>query len=108
MSGNLYEEKEEGIYKVFRFNQDLPITSYMLSLIAGHYQYHSLGTRTGVFAEHSIMDQVKHQLSDLESYLYKAEQYVLSEYDWKNYTIVIVPNSFPPLGMENPQMTFMT
>jgi aminopeptidase N len=44
-------------------------------------------------------------LSDLGVYLDKAEE-VFGEYVWGDYTILVLPPSFPFGGMENPLMTF--
>jgi aminopeptidase N len=43
--------------------------------------------------------------SALDSYLDKAEE-VFGEYVWGNYTILVLPPSFPFGGMENPLRTF--
>ena len=44
-------------------------------------------------------------MSDLEVYLDTAENY-LTPYIWGNYTILVLPPSFPYGGMENPLLTF--
>jgi len=44
-------------------------------------------------------------MEDLELYLDKSEEY-LTDYIWGNYTILILPPSFPFGGMENPLLTF--
>lgn len=51
------------------------------------------------------MEAVAWELSDLGDYLDKTEVY-LTPYIWGNYSIVILPPSFPMGGMENPLLTF--
>ncbi len=41
----------------------------------------------------------------MDLFLDKAED-VFGEYSWANYTILVLPPSFPFGGMENPFMTF--
>ena len=51
------------------------------------------------------MDFVANELETLETLLDEAEKY-LTPYIWGNYTIVVLPPSFPFGGMENPLLTF--
>ena len=58
-----------------------------------------------MISEPSQLDKAMKCLENLESYLKKAEEYLI-DYVWGNYTILILPHSFPIGGMENPLMTF--
>ncbi len=58
-----------------------------------------------MITEPEQMDKSAAELSDLETYLDKAEAY-LTPYQWGNYSILILPPSFPFGGMENPLLTF--
>ena len=51
------------------------------------------------------MDKVANELDTLETLLDTAEEY-LTDYIWGNYTVVVLPPSFPFGGMENPLLTF--
>jgi len=51
------------------------------------------------------MDAVASELADMGSILDKVEAY-MGPYIWGNYTILILPPSFPMGGMENPLLTF--
>ena len=71
----------------------------------GDIHYRRLGERVGVISEASQLDKAAKCLENLELYLKKAEEYLI-DYVWGNYTILILPPSFPFGGMENPLMTF--
>jgi leukotriene-A4 hydrolase len=71
----------------------------------GDLEYRSLGNRTGVITEPSRMDAVAKELESLPTLLDKTEAY-LTPYIWGNYSILILPPSFPMGGMENPLLTF--
>lgn len=51
------------------------------------------------------MDTVASVLSSLPVLLDDTEKY-LTDYIWGNYTILVLPPSFPFGGMENPLLTF--
>jgi leukotriene-A4 hydrolase len=52
-----------------------------------------------------MMDSVVTCLDSLPTLLNNAEDY-LTPYIWGNYSIIILPPSFPMGGMENPLLTF--
>jgi leukotriene-A4 hydrolase len=83
----------------------IPIPSYLIAIAVGNLTYQSLGSRTGVIAEPNVVGSCANELEDLEDYLDKAEAY-LTPYIWGNYTILVLPPSFPYGGMENPLLTF--
>lgn len=89
----------------YSFTNSIPIPSYLLAIAVGNLTYRSLGSRTGVISEPSFIDKCVFELSDLETYLDKAEAF-LTPYIWGNYTILVLPPSFPYGGMENPLLTF--
>jgi leukotriene-A4 hydrolase len=81
------------------------MASYLIALAVGDLEYRSLGNRTGVITEPCRMDAVAWELSELPTFLDYAEDY-LTPYIWGNYSIIILPPSFPMGGMENPLLTF--
>jgi len=88
-----------------RFYNQIPIPSYLIAMAVGDIEYRSLGYRVGVITEPSMMDSVAWELSSLETLLDTTEDY-LTPYIWGNYTVLILPPSFPFGGMENPLLTF--
>jgi len=87
------------------FRCDIKIPSYLMAIVVGDLEYRSLGRRVGVITEPSQMDRVASELDTLENLLDTAEAY-LTPYIWGNYTVVVLPPSFPFGGMENPLLTF--
>jgi len=79
--------------------------SYLIAIAVGNLEYRSLGERVGVITEPEEIDFAAEVLSSLETLLDAAENY-LTPYIWGNYSILILPPSFPMGGMENPLLTF--
>ena len=87
------------------FECAIPIPPYLLAIAIGDLEYRSLGDRVGVITEPSQMDKVANELSDMGLLLDTVEEY-MGRYIWGNYTIIVLPPSFPMGGMENPLLTF--
>ena len=79
--------------------------SYLIAVAVGDIEYRSLGRRVCVITEPCRLDAVAEELDELEMFLDYAEDY-LTPYIWGNYSILILPPSFPMGGMENPLLTF--
>ena len=79
--------------------------SYLIAIAVGDLEFKSLGRRVGVLTEPSQMEAVSTELASLETLLDETEKY-LTPYIWGNYSILILPPSFPFGGMENPLLTF--
>lgn len=76
-----------------------------MAIAVGDLEYRSLGRRVGVITEPTEMDRVATELAELETLLDTVEAYI-GEYIWGNYTVIVLPPSFPMGGMENPLLTF--
>jgi leukotriene-A4 hydrolase len=98
-------EQYNSTHKVTAFTNDIPIPSYLLALAMGDLEYRSLGARVGVITEPSEMEKVATELEDMGDLLDAVEAY-MGPYIWGNYTIIVLPPSFPMGGMENPLLTF--
>lgn len=81
------------------------MASYLISLAVGDLEYRSLDHRTGVITEPCKMESVVSELKDLPKFLNYAEEY-MTPYIWGNYSVLVLPPSFPFGGMENPLLTF--
>lgn len=79
--------------------------SYLIAIAVGNLEYRSLGIRVGVITEPENIDLAEDVLGNLEVLLDSVESY-LGPYVWGNYTILVLPPSFPFGGMENPLLTF--
>lgn len=89
----------------YYFKNQIRMPSYLIAIAVGDLEYRSLGNRVGVITEPSEMDRVADELETLQELLDRTEEY-LTPYIWGNYSILILPPSFPFGGMENPLLTF--
>ncbi len=101
---NPTEKSSDGVYN---FTMKQPIPSYLLALAIGDLQFSSLGERSGVYAEPSVIDKAAFEFSDTEKMIAAAEK-LYGPYRWDRYDIIVLPPSFPFGGMENPRLTFAT
>ena len=86
------------------------IPSYLLAIAVGNLAEKKIGdeySRSSVISEPGaeFLDYYANELEDLDDLLNTTEQW-LTPYIWRNYTILILPPSFPFGGMENPLLTF--
>ena len=91
----------------YRFDMPQPIPSYLIALAAGDLAFRSLGERTGVYAEPSVVEAAADEFVDTESMMAATER-LYGPYRWERYDLLVLPPSFPFGGMENPRLTFAT
>lgn len=104
MSGRLVGT-ENNMYK---FNQPIPIPSYLVALASGDITKLPIGPRSHVYSEPLKVAACQHEFeNDMESFLQAAEKLVY-KYEWDQYDALVLPLSFPYGGMENPNATFVT
>lgn len=101
---NPTEKSSDGIYT---FKMEQPIPAYLLALAVGDIGFQSLGPRSGVYADPSMLEKSAYEFADLEKMMQLAEG-LYGPYRWDRYDIVVLPSSFPFGGMENPRLTFAT
>jgi leukotriene A-4 hydrolase/aminopeptidase len=91
----------------YEFRMPQPIPSYLIALAVGNLEYRPISRRTGVYAEPSVVNRAKAELSDLEQMVAAAES-LYGPYRWEQFDVLFLPPSFPFGGMENPRLTFAT
>lgn len=101
---NPTEKSEDGNY---HFEMTNPIPSYLIAMAVGDLEFASLGKKTGVYAEPSMVEKCVNEFTEVESMVEAAEE-LYGEYKWGRYDILMLPPSFPFGGMENPKLTFAT
>ncbi|MFZ1660202.1 MAG: M1 family metallopeptidase [Flavobacteriales bacterium] len=101
---NPQERSTDGSY---RFTMDKPIPCYLIALAVGDLGFKPTGTRTGVYAERSVVDTAAWEFADTEKMVEAAEK-LYGPYRWGRYDVIVLPPSFPFGGMENPRLTFAT
>ncbi len=89
------------------FEMVQPIPSYLIALAVGDLAFQSLGERTGVYAEPSVVASAAQEFEDTEPMIQATER-LYGPYRWGRYDLLVLPPSFPFGGMENPRLTFAT
>jgi len=107
IAAELVEVRNQGESQVFVYRMPQRIPSYLFAIGAGNLHFHSLGPRTGVYAEPEIIESAAWEFAENEAKIVEAEK-LLGPYQWGRYDLLILPPSFPYGGMENPRLTFLT
>ena len=92
----------------FGFEQKCAIPSYLLALAVGELEARSVGPRSQVWSEPSMVAAAEHEFAETEKFIAAAEAITGQPYVWGRYDILCLPPSFPYGGMENPCLTFVT
>ena len=101
---NPQSKSVDGIY---RFKQTRAIPSYLLALAVGDISFKAIDSRTGIYAEPSMLDKAVWEFADMGKMTDVAEK-LYGPYRWGRYDLLVLPPSFPYGGMENPNLTFAT
>lgn len=101
---NPQSKNDSGIY---HFQMKQPISSYLLALAVGNFQYKSLGANCGVYSEPVMVEKAAWEFEQLPDMI-KAAENLFGPYRWGQYDVLVLPPSFPFGGMENPRLTFAT
>ena len=101
------EPLTQGGETVFSFKMDKPVAPYLIAIAVGDLKFKSLGSRSGVWTEPTMLDAAAAELADTEKMIDAAER-LYGPYRWGRYDLLVLPPSFPYGGMENPTLTFLT
>ncbi|KAI0017474.1 leukotriene A-4 hydrolase [Xylariomycetidae sp. FL0641] len=94
--------------KLYRFEQKVPIPSYLFALASGDLETAPIGKRSVVATGPEALKGAKWELEDdMDKFLNVAEKLVF-DYQWGQYNVLVLPPSFAYGGMENPIFTFAT
>jgi leukotriene-A4 hydrolase len=97
-----------GKAEIYKFEQKVPIPSYLFAIAAGDIAFAKVGPRSTVATGPDELQGCKWELeNDTERYIEAAESLVY-KYAWGEYNVLVLPPSFPYGGMENPIYTFAT
>ncbi len=102
--GNSQTNARTGEYE---FKMPKAIPSYLIAIAVGDLKFKSLGKRSGVYSEPSVVEKAAKELEDTEKMIDATEK-LYGEYMWGRYDLLVLPPSFPFGGMENPMLTFAT
>jgi leukotriene-A4 hydrolase len=91
----------------YEFEMQQKIPAYLVALAVGNVEFAEIDTRTGVYAEPSMLEKSKKEFEELGKMVDIAEK-IYGKYEWERYDLLVLPPSFPFGGMENPRLTFAT
>ncbi|CUG65549.1 leukotriene A-4 homolog, putative, partial [Bodo saltans] len=94
-------------WAVTYFDQPIPIPPYLVAIVVGELESRSLGPRSSVWAEPSVVEKAHWEFADTEKMIDVAIDRC-GEYRWGVFDLLVLPPSFPYGGMENPCLTFVT
>ncbi|KAF2152011.1 leukotriene A-4 hydrolase [Myriangium duriaei CBS 260.36] len=94
--------------KTYTFNQPIPIPSYLFAIASGDIASAEIGPRSCAYCGPDEVSAVKWEFEqDMEHFIEVAEKLVFP-YPWGPYNVLVLPNSFPYGGMENPIVSYLT
>lgn len=105
MSGIAQSCDEKNTYK---FVQNVPIPSYLVSITSGNIHSAPIGPRSDVLSELPNLKACQWEFEkDTENFIQIAEKLIF-EYEWSSFNALVLPASFPYGGMEIPNYTQVT
>ena len=84
----------EGSVKKYKFEQSIPIPSYLVAICAGNLKGIKVGPRTTVWSEPEIVESAAWEFQDTENFI-KIGESLLTPYCWGIYDLLVLPASFP-------------
>jgi aminopeptidase N len=99
--------QEKTVDGVYRFAMPQPIPSYLLALAAGDLAFRKLDWNSGIYALPAVVERGAWELADTPKMIAAVER-LYGPYQWGRYDVLILPESYPYGGMENPRLTFAT
>ncbi|KAH8893333.1 hypothetical protein GQ53DRAFT_745573 [Thozetella sp. PMI_491] len=100
--------EKKGEDTVYKFEQKVPIPSYLFALASGDIATAPIGKHSVVATGPNELEASKWELEhDMDKFMEAAEKIVFP-YRWGEYNVLVLPPSFPYGGMENPIFTFAT
>jgi leukotriene-A4 hydrolase len=91
----------------FKFEQNMPIPSYLIALASGALVSRELGPISRVWTEEEMIDRAAYEFEGVDQMIKDAES-LMGPYVWGRYDLLVLPPTFPYGGMENPTLTFVT
>ncbi|EKM60600.1 uncharacterized protein PHACADRAFT_246632 [Phanerochaete carnosa HHB-10118-sp] len=99
---------------VYRYNQPIPIPSYLIAIAAGNIVYKPFPAMpdknwtSGVWTEPELIDAAYWEFKEDTGRFLATEETIVPPYRFGVYDMLVLPPSFPFGGMENACLTFLT
>lgn len=107
-SGFGEKKNRAGDDQCYYFEMSVPISCYLIAMAVGDLKCQTLGPRSSVYAEPSVVDRARAEFEGVVEEFLQAGEKLFGPYVWGRYDILVMPPSFPYGGMENPCLTFVT
>jgi leukotriene-A4 hydrolase len=89
-----------GKHHGYKFEQRIPIPSYLIAIASGELASAPIGPRSAVWTGPEELEACKWELSGVENFLKAAESITGLPYQWGTYNVLVLPNSFPYGGKQ--------
>jgi leukotriene-A4 hydrolase len=98
--------KDDGKYTNMKMDTKVPL--YLLGIAVGPFAYHAYNGHCGIYAEQCHIDDVAERMKQIPEFLEETGNLFGRPYvnDWKTYTPVLLPFSYPYGAMEHACATF--
>ena len=80
---NPQARSDDGVY---HFKMRQPIPSYLLALAVGDLAFQSMGERTGVYAEPSVVERAAWEFAETEQMMTEVEA-IFGPYRWERFDV---------------------
>ncbi len=98
--------REDGT--IYVYEQPVPIPSYLAALASGDLATAQIGPRSTLYTEPALLLDAQRELEPVIQNFINAAESFLPNYVWDQFNVLVLPQSFPYGGMENPNITFAT
>ena len=106
ISGIYINETEDGNTTTFYYEQKIPVPNYLIALAAGNIKERIINENISVFSEPEFVNKAYEELVDFLPKILELAISYMGDYEWGKYNVLVLPDSFPYSGMENPCLTF--
>lgn len=106
-AGSLLQDFSTETHYIIEYKTLLRIPSYLFAIAVGDFKFSPISTRTGVWAEESLLQKAVYEFKEADLYLSRMEGFLSIKYGWGEYNMLVLPQGFPYGGMENPGLTFL-
>lgn len=98
--------RDDGKYANMKMDTKVPL--YLLGIAVGPFAYHAYNDHCGIYAEQCHIDDVADRMKQIPEFLKETGDLFGRPYinDWKTYTPVLLPFSYPYGAMEHACATF--
>ncbi|GAA6059566.1 hypothetical protein JCM10212_000622 [Sporobolomyces blumeae] len=84
-----------GDLHTFKFEQPIPVPSYLIAIAGGELEFKSLGERTGIWAEPGMLEKSAWEFEQDAEKILKIAEDLVTPYAWGRYDCLVLPASFP-------------